>query len=313
MTLPDPVRALKSLLRVRRAEEKIVELYPQQEMRCPTHLSIGQEAPAVGVCEALRRDDVVYSTHRCHAHYIAKGGSLRAMFAELYGRVTGCSRGKGGSMHLVDPDVGMMGSSAIVGGTIPLAAGSAFSFQLDRADRVAVAFFGDAALEGGAAHESLGFAALRKLPVIFACENNGLATITPLSQRQVDSDLARRAADFGVPSVTIDGTDVEAVYRATAEAVARARTGGGPTLLVSTVCRWREHVGPNYDVSLGFRTQQELDAWMKKCPVEKYKAVVGAAVAAAAEAEVRAEVEDAVAFAKSSPYPDPEAMVEDVI
>lgn len=307
----------RALLRIRRAEEKIVELYPRQEMRCPTHLSIGQEAAAVGVCGALRRDDIAYSTHRCHAHYLAKGGDLRAMFAELYGRRTGCARGKGGSMHLVDPEAGFYGASAIVGGTIPLAVGTALSFQLDGIDRVAVAFFGDAGVEGGPFHESLNFASLRKLPVLFACENNFLATCTPLGKRQPETPIEARAAAYGMPGVSADGTDAAAVRRAAREAVARARGSGGPTLLVVTVYRWREHVGPNYDTALGYRTQEDLDAWMRRCPVERCRAAAREAGASAAEldrieAEVRAEVDDAVRFAQASPLPEAGELAEGV-
>lgn len=313
----DPVGLYRALLRIRRAEEKIVELYPQQQMRCPTHLSIGQEAAAVGVCRALRPDDIAYSTHRCHAHYLAKGGDLRAMFAELYGRRTGCARGKGGSMHLVDPDAGFYGASAIVGGTIPLAVGSALSFQLDGLDRVAVAFFGDAAVEGGPFHESLNFAALRKLAVLFACENNLYATCTPLSKRQPAVAIEGRAAAYGMAGVAVDGADALAVRRAARDAVERARRGEGPTLLVSTVYRWREHVGPNFDTALGYRTQDELDAWTRRCPLERLRGtlrergVPGAALEAI-ETEVRAEIDDAVRFAQASPPPEPGDLAEGV-
>src|SRR5213594_4101215 len=218
MTTSIPPERLKAfyvqMARIRRAEEAIVALYAEQEIRCPTHLAIGQEAVAVGVCQALRDGDTVLSGHRCHAHYLAKGGSTRGMFAELYGKATGCCGGKGGSMHLTTPEVGMLGASAIVAGSVPLAVGSALAASLRGIDEVAVAFFGDAAMEQGVTHESLAFAALRRLPVLFVCENNLYATNSPLTARQVAKDIAPRGAAHGVPGVIVDGNDVVAVYNA---------------------------------------------------------------------------------------------------
>ncbi|MDP2932326.1 MAG: thiamine pyrophosphate-dependent dehydrogenase E1 component subunit alpha, partial [Chloroflexota bacterium] len=219
------------MLRIRRVEDKIVEVYPEQEMRCPTHLSIGQEAAAVGVCAALRRDDCVFSTHRCHAHYLAKGGDIRRLFAELYGKKTGCTGGKGGSMHFADESVGMMGTSAIVGASIPLAVGAALAFSMKGNDRVAVAFFGDAGVEQGVFHESLNFAALRRLPVLFACENNQYATQTHIAKRQALDNIYQRGEIYGIPGERVDGNDVLAVYQAAQRAVERGRRGEGPTLL----------------------------------------------------------------------------------
>ncbi len=307
-----------SMRRIRRAEEMIVQLYPEQEIRCPTHLSIGQEAVAAGVCRALRPTDTAVSTHRCHAHYLAKGGDLRAMFAELYGKTTGCCGGKGGSMHLTAPEVGMLGASAIVAGSIPLALGCALAASLTGSDEVSVAFFGDAAAEQGVTHESLGVAALRKLPVLFVCENNLYATNSPLKVRQATPDIAPRAAAYRMPGVIVDGTDAVAVYRAARTAVARAREGGGPTLIEAKTYRWREHVGPNFDIDLGYRTQAELDRWMAKDPVTRLArrllraGVLPAARRQAIEAAVEAEVADAVAFARSSPFPEPESLYADV-
>ncbi|MEK7444428.1 MAG: thiamine pyrophosphate-dependent dehydrogenase E1 component subunit alpha [candidate division NC10 bacterium] len=307
-----------SMRRIRRAEEMIVQLYPEQEIRCPTHLSIGQEAVAAGVCRALRPTDTAVSTHRCHAHYLAKGGDLRAMFAELYGKATGCCGGKGGSMHLTAPEVGMLGASAIVAGSIPLALGCALAASLTGSGEVSVAFFGDAAAEQGVTHESLGVAALRKLPVLFVCENNLYATNSPLKVRQVTPDIAPRAAADLMPGVIVDGTDAVAVYRAARTAVARARKGGGPTLIEAKTYRWREHVGPNFDIDLGYRTQAELSRWMAKDPVTRLArrllraGVLPAARRQAIEAAVEAEVADAVAFARSSPFPEPESLYADV-
>jgi TPP-dependent pyruvate/acetoin dehydrogenase alpha subunit len=306
------------MLRIRLAEEAIVRLYPAQEIRCPTHLSIGQEAVAAGVCAALRATDTAFSGHRCHAHYLAKGGSLRGMFAELYGKAAGCCGGKGGSMHLTAPEVGMLGASAIVAGSVPLAVGSALAATLQGRDDLAVAFFGDAAMEQGVLHESLAFAALRRLPVLFVCENNGYATNSPLSARQLSADIAPRARAHWVPGVSVDGNDVVAVYRAAARAVARARRGEGPTFLEAETYRWREHVGPNFDVELGYRTQAEIDAWMARDPIAAHarrlerRRILPAAARARLDAEVAAEVADAVAFAQQAPFPEPDALYTEV-
>jgi len=307
-----------TMRRIRRAEETIAALYPEQEIRCPTHLSIGQEAGATSIYLALRTADTAVSTHRCHAHYIAKGGELRAMFAELYGRATGCCGGKGGSMHLTASEVGMLGASAIVAGSVPLALGTALAARMAGTDEVAVAFFGDAAMEQGVTHESMALAALRRLPVLFVCENNLYATSTPLRTRQAGSDLAVRAAGHWLPGVTVDGNDVVAVYRVARTAVERARRGQGPTLIEVKTYRFREHVGPNYDIDQGFRTQAELDRWMAREPVGglarrlERAGVLPAARRAVLDAQIEAEVADAVAFAKSSPFPEPAALFVDV-
>jgi TPP-dependent pyruvate/acetoin dehydrogenase alpha subunit len=315
---PDLVRRLYAgMVRIRKAEETIVALYPEQQMRCPTHLSIGQEAVAVGVCEALREQDIVLSGHRCHAHYLAKGGTLRRMFAELYGRVTGCCGGKGGSMHLASPETGMLGASAIVAGTVPIAVGAALAATLRRVDEVAVAFFGDAAFEQGVTHESLAFATLRRLPMLFVCENNLYATLTPISTRQ-SGEIWRRAAAHGLPAVVVDGNDAVEVFGAAQAAVDRARRGEGPTFIEATTYRWREHVGPNFDTDLGYRTQAELEAWIARDPVVllarrlQAEGVLDASARAQLEAELEAQVADAVAFAKASAFPEPAALYEDV-
>ncbi len=307
-----------SMRRIRRAEETIVRLYPEQEIRCPTHLSIGQEAVAAGVCQALTATDTVVSTHRCHAHYLAKGGDLRAMFAELYGRATGCCGGKGGSMHLAAPEVGMLGASAIVAGSVPLALGAALAASLTGSGEVSVAFFGDAAAEQGVTHESLGVAALRRLPVLFVCENNLYATNSPLRSRQVSVDIAPRAVAYRMPGVIVDGTDAVAVHRAARAAAGRARRGRGPTFIEAKTYRWREHVGPNFDIDLGYRSQAELDRWMARDPVTRLAGrleragVLPAARRAEIDAGIETEIEDAVAFAKASPFPEPGALYADV-
>ena len=306
------------MLRIRKFEDKIVEVYPEQEMRCPTHISIGEEASAVGVCTALRQDDYIFSTHRCHAHYLAKGGDPRRMLAELYGKKTGCTGGKGGSMHLTDESVGMMGTSAIVGGSIPLAVGAALAFAMQGNDRVAVTFFGDAGVEQGIFHESLNFAALRRLPVIFVCENNFYSTQTPIARRQPLDNIFKRGEIYGIPGERLDGNDVLAVYIAADKAVKRCRRGEGPTLLECRTYRWREHVGTNYDYDMGYRTREEVEEWMARCPVESWrKRLLKAKVASEAElklvnSKIDNEVKSALAMAKADPIPDPAELFENV-
>jgi len=298
------------MLRIRRFEEKIADVYPEQEMRCPTHLSIGQEAAAVGVCAALQREDRIFSTHRCHAHYMAKGGDPRRMIAELYGKKTGCCGGKGGSMHFTDESVGMMGTSAIVGASIPLAVGAALASTMQGANYLAAAFFGDAGVEQGVFHESLNFAALKRLPVIFVCENNLYATQTPLHKRQAIDNIYKRSAIYGIPGVRLDGNDVLAVYQATRQAVKRCRQGNGPTLLECRTYRWREHVGPNYDYDMGYRTKEEVEEWMAKCPVNSWgNKLLNSGITTEIELDkiarkIDEEVESAFKLAKADPFPD---------
>lgn len=314
---------LRQMILIRGVEEGIVSQYRQQDeiiarkeepphaIRCPTHLSIGQEAPAVGVCAALEKEDVVYSTHRCHAHYLAKGGDLHRMVAELFGKVTGCAKGKGGSMHLVDTSVGMLGSSAIVGGSVPLAVGSALAAQLKGEKRVAVCFFGDGAVEEGIFHESLHFAALRKLPVIFACENNVYATLSHIEARQI-TPIHERAASYGAVGELVDGNDVEAVLKASRRAVARARAGEGPTLFEFPTYRWMGHVGPVADTGSARRSQAELELWQSRCPIERLRKKLPADQVAEVERSVREQIERAFAQAKTDPMPALEEMFADV-
>lgn len=296
---------------IRKAEEEIAARYPEKEIRCPTHLSIGQEAIASGVCVALKREDFVLSTHRCHSHYLAKGGDLKQMFAELYGKATGCAKGKGGSMHLVDTEQGMLGASALVGGTIPLAAGVALASKLQKKDAVAVAFFGDAATEQGVFHESLNFAALKKLPMLFVCENNFFATHTPLSERQAVDNIWERGGIYNIPGYRLDGTRVIEIYEAAKQAVERARKGEGPTLLECRAYRWREHVGPNYDFDLGYRSKEELEEWMSRCPIRQLEKLFSDSslfdedTLEKIRGEIKIEIDEAVRFAKESPFPEP--------
>src|SRR5205807_3987273 len=224
-------RLYRALLRIRRVEEEVARVYPTDRIKSPVHLSIGQEAVSVGVCEALRPDDVVFGTYRGHALYLAKGGDLRAMVAELYGKATGCTKGKGGSMHLIDPEAGVMGTSAVVGTTIANAAGYAYALKVRRSGAVAVSFFGDGATEEGVFAETLNFAVLKRLPVLFVCENNGYAIHTPQCRRQGTPAILERARAHGLPAERIEDNDVLRLYERSREVTARVRAGAGPWFL----------------------------------------------------------------------------------
>ncbi|MFH1886320.1 MAG: thiamine pyrophosphate-dependent dehydrogenase E1 component subunit alpha [Pseudomonadota bacterium] len=309
---------LASMILVRRFEEKIIEVYGRQDMKTPVHLCIGQEAVAAGVCAHLSPGDVQFSTHRNHGHCLARGAEPRLMYAEFYGREAGCCRGRGGSMHPAFPELGIPGTTAIVGGTIPLATGAALAFSMRDEPLVAVAFFGDGASDQGVLAESLSFAALHRLPVIFACENNGWATASPLSARQPSPEIFRRAEPFGLPSQRLDGNDVFAIYQAMGEAVDRARKGGGPTLLEFLTYRWKGHVGPECDWEQGCRPREELEAWMERCPIklgtEKWLAegAVDRAWLTELYEKTDARLDAALAWAREQPFPEPTAVADGV-
>jgi acetoin:2,6-dichlorophenolindophenol oxidoreductase subunit alpha len=309
------VEAFATMVLIRRYEEHLYRLFLKGLVPGTLHQCQGQEAVAVGVCSALRRDDLIYSTHRPVGHLIAKGASLEAITAEIWGKSTGCVGGKGGQMHLADLAVGAMVSNAVVGANIPIATGSALSFRLQGLDRVAVSFFGDGASNIGAFHEGLNLAAIRDAPVIFICENNLYAASTHVASTTRIVDIAKRAAVYGMPGVVVDGMDVEAVYAAARAAVARARAGKGPTLIEAKTYRYRGH-------SRGdpgrYRGRDEYDAWLARDPIEglrrRLAGVFGVASARLAdiEAEAQARVEAAVDFAQRSPDPSPESALEHV-
>lgn len=255
------------LLRIRLVEEEIAKKYGEQKMRCPVHLSVGQEATPVGICESLSFDDVMFSTHRAHAHYLAKSGNLEALIGELYGRVTGCSRGQGGSMHLIDLKCGFMGATSIVGGTVPVGVGAAFGFKMKKANRISVVAIGDTVVEEGVFHESANFAALKKLPVIFMCENNGYSCYSPLKNRQPNRPLKDVAFAHGIPSYQIDGNNVFDVFNQTSSLISDVRNGSGPIFLEFATFRFLEHCGPNNDDALEYRTSEEVDFWKTKDPI----------------------------------------------
>ncbi len=299
----------RQMLIIRRCEEQLVRLYQAGLVHGACHTYIGEEAVATGVCAHLTQDDAVFSTHRGHGHALAKGVTPRELIAELLGRVTGCSRGRGGSMHLFAPEVGMMGTSGIVGPCILQAAGAGYTFKLLGKPQVGVAFFGDGAVNNGAFHEGLNMASIWKLPAVFVCENNLYATEIAFSYAAGNPSVAARAEAYGIPGVCVDGNDVLAVYAAAGEAIHRAREGGGPTLIECRTYRTRPHSEGMRDA--GYRTQEEIEAWKARDPITQFSAKLladnpaGDAAIARIEAEVKAMMDDAVEFAKNSPFPDP--------
>ncbi len=301
---------LHEMVRIRLIEEAIAHRYAQQQMRCPVHLSIGQEAVAVGICKALLHSDYLISNHRAHAHYLAKGGNLPKMVAEIYGKSTGCCGGRGGSMHLVDRSVGMLGSTPIVGGSIPVGVGLAFATLLKKETSITVIFFGEGATEEGVFAESLNFAALKGLPVLFACENNLYSVYSPLHVRQPSQrDRVGIARAHGIWAKSGFGNHVEEVHLLAQEAVAHIRDGKGPAFLEFDTYRHREHCGPNFDNDIGYRTPEEFQKWEKKCPVAlhvsklKETDLINDLEFAEMKAAIQTEIEEAFSFAESSPLP----------
>ncbi len=317
MTLPNTT-ALLSMYRqmalIRHAEETLLRLFENAEMPGFIHSYIGEEATGVGVCAALRRDDVITSTHRGHGHIIAKGGDLNLFFAELYGKAAGYCKGKGGSMHVADLDLGIYGANGIVGGGIPIAAGAALASSMQGSDRVSVAFMGDGATDIGPFHESLNLAAVWTLPVVFVVENNGFADFIRVSDHQKIARVSDRAASYGMPGETVDGNDVEAVNAAAERAVSRARNGEGPTLLECVTYRWRGHFEGDPQP---YRTAGEVEEWKVRDPLklaETRLAERGIADDAleAIRLDIGRQVDEAVAFAREAPAVRAETALEDV-
>ena len=308
----DLERIYRGLRLVRRVEEEVARAYPHDRIKSPVHLSIGQEAVAVGVCDTLHPDDVVSATYRGHAVYLAKGDDLKAFMAELFGKVTGTTGGKGGSMHLIAMDRHVLGASAVVGTTVPVAAGYALALKREGKKRFVSAFFGDGATEEGAFYETLNFAALKALPVLFVCENNQYAIHTPIERRWANLDLCNRVSVFGVPANQVDGADVLAVRRAAAAAGKRIRAGGGPEFIECMTYRWREHVGPNEDYDDGYRTRDELEPWQARDAVVRCGTMIDDDARVRIDAEIEEMIADAMAFAESSPFPSEEALTSHV-
>ena len=307
-----------TMLRIRKFEERVADLVSKGEIVCPCHLYIGEEAVSTGVCSALRKDDWVFSTHRSHGHYIAKGGDTMALMAELYCRATGCSGGRGGSMHLASPEVGLPGSSAIVAGTIPLAVGAALALSMQGRDAVSIAFFGDGAADEGVFYESLNFASLKRLPVVFVCENNLYSTHMPISACLADTSIYKKTEVFRMPGIRVDGNNVVEIYKVAKRAIEDARCGKGPTLIECMTYRWRGHVGPNFDLDKGLRTKEELDYWMNRCPIKALEGlllnhdIIGESEKVQICRGIEKEIEEALIFAKQSPYPDQSELTDNV-
>lgn len=307
------IKMFQVMMTIRRFEEKAKELYLYGLMRGTLHLSIGEEATSTGVCLALEPDDYIMTTHRGHGHCIAKGVDVDAMMAEILGKDAGCCQGRGGTMHIFDVSRGVLGANAIVGGNIPLSTGVAFAIQQLGLSQVIVSFFGDGACNQGTFHESLNMGALWKLPVIYVIVNNQVGDTTPLRETVAVESLAIRARGYGMPGVKVDGNDVLQVYARTAEAVERARSGDGPTLIECETYRWEGHHLGDPQV---YRTKVEVEEWKRKDPIARLRqvllseALVDQVALKAMEDEIEVRIEAAVKFAQKSPEPDPSRVLD---
>lgn len=303
------------MLKIRYFEDRVKDLFANGELPGFVHLYLGEEAVAVGVCANLNDDDYITSTHRGHGHIIAKGGEMRLMMAELYAKSTGYNKGKGGSMHIAWPKLGILGANGIVSAGIPIATGAAMSAKLRKSGQVTACFFGDGASNEGTFHESLNIAGAFSLPVVYVCENNLYAVGTRQADVRRIEDIADRAISYGMPGVVVDGNDVIAVYEATYEAVVRARAGEGPTLIECKTYRWRTHFEGEPDT---YRPPEEVAAWLKREPIAPYrKLLVERGVASEKEVDeiensVKVELDEAVEFARNSPLPEPETALADL-
>ncbi len=305
----------ETMVKIRVFESRVSELFAQGKLPGFIHLYIGEEAVATGVCAHLNPGDYITSTHRGHGHLIAKGGDLKLMMAELYGKRTGYCKGKGGSMHIADVDLGILGANGIVGGGPPIATGAGFALKYQGKDNVAVCFFGDGASNQGTTHEGMNMAAIWKLPVVFVCENNFYGISLSQERHQSISDIADRAAAYDMPGVVVDGNDVTAVYEAAAEAIKRARAGHGPSLIECKTYRYRGHFEGDPTV---YRSKEELEAWMKKDPIPRFETnlkkmgLLDDARIMAIHKEMEDRVDEAIRFAEESPWPDPSELLEDI-
>ena len=310
------IEMLRKMLEIRFFEQAIHYVYAQGWMPGLAHLYIGQEAVAVGVCENLKKDDYITSTHRGHGHLIAKGGDLNKMMAEVMGKSTGYCKGKGGSMHIAAPELGIMGANGIVGGSIPIATGLGLSSKLKKDGRVTVCFFGEGASNQGAFHEGINMGSLWHLPIVYICENNLYGISVSQKRSQNIKDVAIRAGAYGMPGEAIDGNDVLAVYEVAQKAIQRAREERGPSLIECKTYRWGgHHVG---DPGTAYRPPEEVKSWKEKCPIKRFKSLLikkeglSQAEIDTIESEVKQKVNKAIEFAKDSAYPKPEEALEDV-
>ena len=309
------IELYRTMVTIREFEETVYRLFQEGKIPGWLHCYTGEEAVATGACGPLRRDDYITSTHRGHGHLIAKGADIKKMMAELFGKRTGYNRGKGGSMHIADCSIGILGANGIVGAGIPIATGAGISIKRRGEDRVAVCFFGDGAGNRGTFHEGINLGAVWNLPVVYVLENNQYAVSTPQNRSQKQADITFRAAAYGIPGLSVDGNDVMAVYRAVDECVTRARQGGGPSLVECRTYRWRGHyVGD----PLNYRTREEEAAWQEKDPVARFRTyleeegVLSPEAAEGIQDEVRQAIGEAITFAAEGPYPEPEEALDDV-
>ena len=308
----------RAMLRIRRMEEEIERRYHEDQMKTPIHLVIGQEAAAVGACAALRRTDLIYTSHRTHGAYLAKGGDLKAMLCEMHCRINGCAGSRGGSMHLIDKAAGVAGTSAIVGGAVPIATGAGLAARMKGEDRVVLVFLGDATTEEGVMSESLNFAALKKIPIVYFCENNFYSVQSPLATRQPARDIRAWAAAHGMPAVAVDGVNVLAVRHAVGDAVARARTGDGPTFIEVPVYRFRAHGGAGDDSRSGYRAEAERQSWEAVDPLHLFgefltrESLLDASAVQEMERAIAAEIAEAFEFALNSRHPVEEDLFQHV-
>ena len=307
------------MVRIRLCEESFVEPILNGEVRCPVHLYSGQEAIATGVCFALSDRDYVFGTHRSHGHYLAKGGGMRELIAEIYGKETGCSKGRGGSMHIISPETGMIGSAPIVAGTIPLALGAALASKIRREKRVTVSFFGDGAACEGVLYESLNFAGLKKLPIIFACENNFYSTHLPIRECRPEHNIFKIGKPFCIKSYRVDGNNVFDVYEASRSAVELCRKDRGPVFIEFVTYRLRGHVGPDDNIQgnhTDIRPKEEIEKWKKKDPIKNFEkfliknGILEKEYLKLINKKIEEEVKEAHNFAKMSPYPNPKELVK---
>ena len=299
------LKIYKKMLLIREVDEKIAEKYHEGQMRCPTHLSIGQECVPACLSLCSDKDDFAVSTHRGHAHYLGKGGDLRKMIAEIYGKSTGCSRGKGGSMHLIDLDVNFMGTSAIVGNSIPVGVGLGLSISLKKTQQISIIFLGDSAVEEGVFYESVNFAVVRKLPVLFICENNLYSVYSPLSVRQPDNRKIHKMVEgLGISTSYADGNDTKATYDILSKTINRIRNGEGPHFIEFSTYRWREHCGPNFDNDIGYRTEEEFLEWKKLDSLKALQKIINQKDKInQINNEIDNQVLDAFNYAENSPFP----------
>jgi acetoin:2,6-dichlorophenolindophenol oxidoreductase subunit alpha len=312
------IEIYRKMVTIRLFEEKIIDLYARGLVPGLAHLYVGEEAIAVGVCANLRDEDYITSTHRGHGHVIAKGAELKYMMAELFGKKTGYCKGKGGSMHIADVAIGILGANGIAGGGLPIAIGAGLSAKMRKTDQVTACFFGDASSNNGTFHESLNFASVHRLPVVFVCENNTYGISVSQKQHQTIKDVSVRASAYSMPGITIDGNDVMAVYDTCGKAIQRARAGEGPSLVECKTYRWRGHHEGDPNQGKRYRTMEEIQEWMKKCPIKRFEGkLVSEKILTQPKIKkiwegVQKEIDDSVEFANQSPFPQPQDLYEDV-